>query len=148
MLARVRTLPDEDFRALPFGSEGLWSKLMKACRACVSTEEILKSVKSKRYSMTRVRRMLLCAFLGLTKADLEASAPYVRILGFNQKGRGLLRNLKSRFPLVNAGERPADEAYYALECRAADLYSLFSMSGPRPAGEEERQRVVLISDQM
>ena len=148
VLARVRTLSDEDFRALPFGSEGLWSKLMKACRACVSTEEILELVKSKRYSMTRVRRMLLCAFLGLTKADLEAPAPYVRILGFNQKGRGLLRDLKSRFPLVNAGERPADEAYYALECRAADLYSLFSMSGPRPAGEEERQRVVLISDQM
>jgi predicted nucleotidyltransferase len=146
VLARVRTLPDDAFASLPFGSEGLWSKLMKACRTCASTEEILESVKSKRYSRTRIQRMLLCAFLGLTKADLELPAPYVRVLGFNQRGRALLREVKRRFPLVNAGERPIDEAYFALECRAADLYSLFSTSCPRPAGEEKRQRVTVWED--
>ena len=49
--------------------------------------------------------------------------------------------MKPRFPLVNAGERPADPAYYALETRAAELYSLFAAE-PRPGGEEDRQRVV------
>lgn len=146
MLAILRTLPDADFQALPYGSEGLWSKLMKACRACGSTEEILSAVKSKRYALSRVRRMLLCAVLGLTAADLKKQPPYVRVLGFDRTGRALLREWKPRFPLVNAGERPADAAYYALECRAADLYSLFSAQGPRPAGEEGRQRVICLPD--
>ena len=140
-LAILRTLPEAAFRQLPFGAEGLWSKLMKNCRSRGSTEEILQSTLSKRYTRARVQRMLLCAVLGLRAEDLSRPAPYVRILGFNPRGRALLRQMKRRFPLVNAGERPADEAYYALETRASDLYSLFSAAGPRPAGEEERLRV-------
>ena len=141
VLAILRTLPDAAFEALPFGAEGLWSKLMKNCRRCASTGEIIEATKSKRYTRTRIQRMLLCAVLGLTAADLERRPPYARILGFNDRGRALLREMKTRFPLVNAGERPEDAAYFALECRAADLYSLFSADGPRPGGEEARQRV-------
>lgn len=140
-LAILRTLPEAAFRELPFGAEGLWSKLMKNCRSRGSTEEILQSTLSKRYARPRIQRMLLCAVLGLRAEDLACPAPYVRILGFNPRGRALLRQMKRRFPLVNAGERPADEAYFALETRASDLYSLFSAAGPRPAGEEERLRV-------
>ena len=142
-LAILRTLPEAAFRELPFGAEGLWSKLMKNCRRCASTAEILENTVSKRYTRARVQRMLLCAVLGLRAGDLAAPAPYARILGFNQRGRALLREMKARFPLVNAGERPADEAYYALETRASDLYSLFSAAGPRPAGEEDRLRVCI-----
>ena len=141
MLARLRTLPDSSFEALPFGSEGLWSKLMKNCRSCASVEEILNASKSKRYTLTRVRRMLLCAFLGLTALDLAQTPPYVRILAFNDRGREVLQLWKKLFPLINAGRTPEDAAYYRLESRASDLYSLFSERGPRPAGEEERLRV-------
>ncbi len=146
VLAILRTLPEETFAALPFGSEGLWSKLMKACRSCASTEEILETVKSKRYSRTRIQRMLLCACLGLTKADLETPPTYARILAFNQKGRAILRDRKARYPLVNAGQRPADGAYYALESRAADLYSLFSTAAPRAGREEDRLRVAFLGE--
>lgn len=141
VLARVRTLPDAAFEALPFGTEGLWSKLMKNCRRCNGVEEIVAATVSRRYTQTRIRRMLLSAVLGLTRTDLETAAPYVRILGFNRRGRVLLREMKRRFCLVNAGQKPENPAYYALESRAADLYSLFSAEGPRPAGEEDRLRV-------
>ena len=145
LLAVLRTLPDAAFKALPFGSEGLWSKLMKNCRACASTEEILEQTKSKRYTRSRIRRMLLCAFLGLTAADLDREPPYVRVLGFNDLGRAALREIKARdpaLPVVNAGEIPPDPAYYALEKHAADLYTLFSASGTEPGGAEDRLRVV------
>ena len=141
VLAILRALPDEAFEKLPYGSEGLWSKFMKNCRRCVSTEEIIEATKTKRYTRTRIQRMLLCAFLGLTAEKLAAPAPYARILGFNDRGRGLLRRGREELPLVNAGETPPDAEYRALESRAADLYSLFSSDLPRPAGEEQRQRV-------
>lgn len=140
-LAILRTLPDAAFADLPFGSEGLWSKLMKACRSCSSVEEIVTAVKTKRYTLSRIRRMVLCAVLGLTAADLRKKPPYARILAFNDRGRSLLREMKSRFPLVNAGQQPDHTEYYTLETRAADLYSLFSVSVPRSAREEARLRV-------
>ena len=146
VLAILRTLPEAAFRQLPFGAEGLWSKLMKNCRRRASTAEILESTVSKRYARTRIQRMLLCAVLGLRAEDLSRPAPYARILGFRDRGRALLREGKTRFPLVNAGERPVDAAYYALETRASDLYSLFSAAGPRMAGEEDRLRVCVLPD--
>ncbi len=141
VLAVLRALPEEAFSALPFGSEGLWSKFMKSCRSCARLDEIIDAAKSKRYTRSRIQRMLLCAYLGLTKTNLETPPTYVRVLAFNRKGSRLLREMRKRFPLVNAGERPADAAYYALETRASDLYSLFSSAGPRSAGEEDRTRV-------
>ena len=157
VLGILRTLPEAAFRALPFGSEGLWSKFMKNCRSCASVNEIIDATKSKRYTRTRIQRMLLCAFLGLTAADLERQPPYVRVLGFTDRGRAALREMKKRLEargsqsgdgslieLVNAGQTPPDPAWLALETRAADLYSLFSEAGPRPAGEEDRLRVCVI----
>lgn len=151
VLAILRTLPDAAFEALPFGSEGLWSKLMKNCRSCASVEQILEATKSKRYTLSRIRRMLLCAVLGLTAADLERRPPFVRVLAFNDRGRALLRAYKETngdgtpgtgLSLINAGETPPDPAYDALERRASDLYSLFSAESPRPGGEEACLRVV------
>ncbi len=169
VLAVLRSLPDAAFRALPFGSEGLWSKFMKNCRSRSSINEIIDATKSKRYTRTRIQRMLLCAFLGLSAADLGQAdamahtvrryiyglpAPYIRVLGFTDRGRAALREMKQRLAanaasdlpltLLNAGETPPDAAWYALESRAADLYSLFSAEGPRPAGEEARLRVVRV----
>lgn len=149
VLAILRTLPDEAFAALPFGAEGLWSKLRKACRSCADVEEIIEATKSKRYARSRVQRMLLCAVLGLTGADLDAAPPYARILGFHPTGRSLLRDMKSRFPLVNAGERPPKTAeaqrYFSLECRAAALYGLFAAEAPEPPDAEAALRVVSLS---
>ena len=49
MLYRLRTMTDEEFEDLPYGSEGLWRKLMHASRGCAALEEILTATKSKRY---------------------------------------------------------------------------------------------------
>ncbi|MBQ6159973.1 MAG: nucleotidyltransferase family protein [Oscillospiraceae bacterium] len=145
VLAVLRTLPDAAFQVLPFGSEGLWSKFMKNCRSCAAVEEILDATKSKRYTRSRLQRMLLCAFLSLTAADLERQAPYVRVLGFTDRGRAALRDMRARFALLNAGERPTaaldPEDYYALETRASDLYGLFAVSGPEAPGAESDLRV-------
>ena len=70
MLARLRAMGEEAFAALPYGSEGLWQKVMHACRTEASLEGILAAAKSKRYPRTRLMRMLLCAFLCLPKQQL------------------------------------------------------------------------------
>ncbi len=91
MLARLRAMGEEAFAALPYGSEGLWQKVMHACRTEASLEGILAAAKSKRYPRTRLMRMLLCAFLGLTEQQLTEPAPYVRVLALDADGRAILR---------------------------------------------------------
>lgn len=140
MLYRLRTMTEEEFSALPYGSEGLWRKLMHAARRESTLEEILTAVKSKRYTRSRLDRMVMCAFLGLTEEALSQPVPYVRVLAFNETGRQILRQQKGGFPLRHAGE-PMAHPYWGLETRAQDLYGLFAQDSPEPPGLEKKRRI-------
>lgn len=141
VLARLRTMTEAEFEALPYGGEGLWRKLMHESRRRASLEDILTAVKSKRYTRTRLNRMVLCAFLGITQQMLQAEVPYTRVLAFNDRGRSVLRETKKSGLCLNPGER-LDHPYWELEKRAGDLYGLFCSAGIEPPGAEERRRVV------
>lgn len=142
VLARLRTMTDSEFEALPYGSEGLWRKFMHACRSCDSIDSIIAATKSKRYTHTRITRMLMCAYLGISREMLETPAPYTRVLAFNDLGRTVLKaaRLSGIFPHV--GEEK-DDPYWELEQRASDLYGLFCMDGVVAAGLEPKQRVFI-----
>ena len=146
VLAKLRTMTDAEFEALPYSSEGLWRKLMHESRRQCRLEDILTAVKSKRYTRTRLDRMVLCAFLGLTAEDLRTPAPYVRCLGFSQRGREVLRMAKAQLPIYNVGER-VDSPQWAIEQRCTDLYGLFA-ENPEPAGLEPKRRVILFQQKI
>ena len=78
---------------LPDVTEGLEYAIKKAVDETNSINQIIDSVKSKRYTQTRIQRILIYALLGITKQDMEMSKkviPYVRVLGFTQKGKDLI----------------------------------------------------------
>jgi predicted nucleotidyltransferase len=140
ILARLRTMTDAEFEALPYGSEGLWRKLMHESRRQTTLEEILTAVKSKRYTRSRLDRMVMCAFLGLRAADLETPPPYVRILAFSDPGRAILSSHRESGFLRNIGEDTRQE-YQRLERRCTALYGLFA-DNPEPPNAEEHYRVI------
>ena len=140
MLVKFRTMTDGEFEALPYGSEGLWRKFMHACRSENNLEDILAATKSKRYTRTRLDRMAMCAFLGITKEMLESPAPYVRVLALNDRGRTVLKQAKQHVPCINAGER-FDHPDWELEKRCGDLYGLFCLDGPEAPGAETARRI-------
>ena len=145
MLAVLRTMNDEQFEAIPFGSEGLWRKFMHACRKQTTLEDILTATKSKRYTRTRLDRMAMCAFLGITAEDLSAPVPYVRTLAFNDRGRAVLRLASQTGLFLNAGESH-DSADYTLECRCGDLYGLFCLDALEAPGRESKRRIHYLSE--
>ena len=140
ILMRLRTMTDEEFESLPYGSEGLWRKFMHACRSCATLEEIINATKSKRYTRTRIDRMIMCAFLGITEEILTSPVPYTRVLAFNDTGRAVLKEAKKTACFLNAGES-ADDPYWELEKRCGDLYGLFCVDGISPPHAEESRRV-------
>lgn len=137
VLARLRTMDEAAFQALPYGSEGLWRKLRRACLEEATLEGILEAAKSRRYTRTRLARMLLCAYLGITREELEAPAPYVRVLGFGPRGRALLRG---RDWLQNLGKR-MEHPRQAREDQWRDLYDLTAKALPAP---RTRERVTVL----
>ena len=140
ILARLRSMTDAEFEQLPYGSEGLWRKLMHAARQEATLEGILTAVKSKRYTRTRLDRMIMCAFLGLTQQDLSSSAPYARVLAFNDRGRKILKQARQTGLFPNTGEK-LDHDYQTIENRIGALYGLFRTDSPAAPNAETQQRV-------
>ena len=89
-------------------SEGIENKIFKAALVAKDYDKLLNLVKSKRYTMTRIKRCLNNILLGITKDDMELAKgintiPYVRILAFNSKGREIIREIKksSEIKIIN-----------------------------------------------
>lgn len=141
ILSKLRTMTDEDFETLPYGSEGLWRKFMHACREKGTLEEIIAATKSKRYTRTRIDRMILCAFLGLTAEDLATPPPYIRVLALSDKGRTVLKTARQHGTFLNAGEIIPGPCWEQ-ERRIGDLYGLFSLTEPDPPGIEAKRRII------
>ena len=136
ILYRLRTMTDAEFEALPYGSEGLWRKLMHASRECNTLDEIITSTKSKRYTRTRIDRMILCAFLGLRERDFKSPVPYCRVLAFNDTGRAILKEVRESGFFVNIGE-DTKLAYQEIERRTTALYGLFAEQSETPDAEDK-----------
>lgn len=129
ILSQLRIMTDAEFEALPYGSEGLWRKLMHAARTYATLDEVATTVKTKRYTRSRIDRMMMCAFLGLTAQDMAAPVPYSRVLAFNDKGRQILKAARETGPFPNIGEK-LDHPYQIIEDRVAALYGLFALDSP------------------
>ena len=89
----LRKMTMEQIKNLPDVSEGLEVSIKNAASSCNSLEELINIVKSKRFTQTRIQRIILYALLGIDTKQMETAKkidPYVRVLGFNQKGKGLI----------------------------------------------------------
>lgn len=140
ILSRLRTMTDEEFEALPYGSEGLWRKLMKNARQLGTLEEILAATKSKRYTRTRLDRMVMCAFLGITQENINSPAPYARVLALNDKGRQILTKARESGHFPNTGETTG-HPYEQIEARCDDLYGLFCKDLAEAPGKTKYRRI-------
>ena len=100
-LYNLRLMSLEEIKKLPDVSEGLENLIKKAALSCNTVDDFVNIVCSKRYTKTRIRRILLYALLGISKKDIDISkkvVPYVRVLGFNDKGKNLVSKIKHKNP--------------------------------------------------
>lgn len=115
LLSRLRMLPQEVFEALPDGGDGLGSRLFAAVQDEPSVNSVLAAAKSKRYALSRLRRMCLCAALGIKEGSNAGVPPYARVLAANAKGCELLKAAK-KDPTVNIVTKPASVRALSADC--------------------------------
>ena len=95
-LLRFRILTEKDLSRFLGVDEGLENKLKDVIRDVGSYDELLESIKSKRYTTSRLRRMLVHILLGIEKEDMQEELMESRILGFNSIGKNYLKELKNK----------------------------------------------------
>ena len=96
---KLRTMKTSEIANLPDVSEGLEFAIKNASNNCNNLYDLISAIKSKRYTQTRIQRILVYCLLGITKHDMEISkkvTPYIRVLGCNEKGKRMLSAISNR----------------------------------------------------
>ena len=124
VLTRLRAMTVTDCEQLPDCGEGLAVRLYEAVRKASTLDEVYDLAKTKRYAHARIRRAVLWAALGLTAADRPERPPYLRLLGANERGRAVLRQMDTQLPLITKPAHGKGIPLMELEARCTDFYGL------------------------
>lgn len=165
ILAKIRTMQLDELAALPEVTEGLHNKISDAALKAATVQELLFYSKSKRYTLTRLQRILIYALLGITNDKLtqfdQLGPLYARILAFNRKGRILLKAISKQatVPVITKTAKflaskqrqhsnlPPLQAMLAYDLAATDTYVLGSPNDQwRSGGQDYRTSPLYIPD--
>ena len=143
ILAKLRTMSPQDLSNISDVTEGLENRIYSAIKSSISLNDLYDKIKSKRYTLSRIKRIVLCSFLGITKDFSNQQIPYIRVLGTNKKGLEILKIIKNtaglpivtKFSEIKELNNSAKKAF-ELECAASDLYSLM-IPVPNSCGIEQ-----------
>ena len=107
LLSSIRLMSRESISQLPYVSEGLENRIKSAAQSSVTLEELIENVSTRRYTKTRIQRSIFSILTGVTAGEAESfmkygGPQYIRILGFNDKGKFLMShiNKKAMLPVV------------------------------------------------
>ena len=140
-LFALKSVKREQLKGIAGVSEGLEHRIISAAKRAGDMPQFYKLAATKRYPLSRLRRIVI-SLLVENKAGLHlTSVPYLRVLAFNDKGRALLKDIKPRCQkpvVIKPGNTPADGLagrHFRLECRCTDIYDFLSKR-PKASGRE------------
>ena len=150
ILSHLRRKKALDFLSYPDVSEGLEYRIYEAVRDSDSLDSLYSKIKTKRYAHSRIRRIIMSAFLEIDRSYTLAAPPYLRVLGFTDEGRNILKQMKNtasvpvimRYSDVNALDERAKKVF-ELECKSTDLFAL-AFNPVLKCGNEMRREIIYV----
>ena len=134
IIYKLRSMTVKEIANLPDVNEGLEYLIKDASNKTNNLIELINKIKSKRYTQTRVQRILLYALLGITKKDMEISkkmTPYIRVLGCSENGKMLLSQINSKAKVITSfkkfektNKNRKIKRMLELDKKATDIYTL------------------------
>ncbi len=144
LLYKLRNMNAEQLRALPEVGEGLENRILSAARKFGTAEEVIDEVKTKRYTRSRICRILTCALLGITEELQTKTADYARVLGFTDEGEKMLKTCIGKVitSAAKAEDLGSDTAeLLAADIRATDTAAL-AYENVKPCGADYLTKIV------
>ena len=137
ILSRLRMFDEQYFQSLPDAADGLGNRFYRAVREEAGYDAVLAAAQTKRYPLARIRRLSLCACLGVKAGMADGIPPYARVLAFSERGREMLRFIASHsaLPLLT---KPASVKQLSPSCQAlfrlgADAHDFYVLGYPSRA---------------
>lgn len=133
MAAKILISSESELNGIFGAEEGLGSKMKNHIRYWKTLEEMIDGLKSKRYTRTRISRLLAMTLLGITREEVKQAQNYIRVLAFDEKGSRYLKEVKKsencRLPILTninkeAQLYPEIKNTLAKDALASDLYNL------------------------
>lgn len=131
VLSYLRTVSREKISECISDERGLCDRIFKFSKTAESLDELFSAVKTKNVTMAKVRRSILRLYLGINSDISVEKPPYIKVLAANKKGLEIIKNAKGNIPIVSKHSDFSKlssfaKEVYMQECRATDLYALFS----------------------
>ena len=106
--------------------EGIENRLTKQISNSNTWEELVMNIKTKRYTYNKINRMLIHLLLGIKKTN-NIKDIYIRILGFNTKGRNYLNKIKKNITVpIFTSYKPNKVNSLDIEYKSTYIYSLIT----------------------
>ncbi len=157
ILALFRRMPPEQVKELPYVTEGLENRLKQAADKSTTLSEFIDNVSTRRYTTTRIQRILFNALSGMTSQEFakfyqNGGPQYIRVLGFSDAGRELLAAMKETASLpviiktanLKYLKNPLAVRMFEIENILTDIYVLgYENPNYRAGGQEYTQKVIM-----
>ena len=109
--------------------EGIENRITKYINSTISLDELISKIKTKRYTYNKISRMLIHILCNFTKEEANKfkEITYIRVLGFNNKGKNYLNTIKknSTIPIIT-NPKNSDDEMLKLEHRVTNIYNIIT----------------------
>lgn len=129
LIGKIRECGAEYIAGINDVTEGLENRFIKGACECSTVDELCEFVKSKRYTLSRIRRAAWSILLGFRKELCMQNPGYIRVLAMNKTGRAILKKMKSvsELPVIVKAadyENAKTDEIFKANVRAEDWFSL------------------------
>lgn len=151
LLYKIRSSSTDYIKTIHDVREGLEHRILRASLESTDYVQLLDLIKTKRYTETSIKRILIKILLDITQdmagtGDNKVPPSYIRVLDFNKKGAAIIKKMKktSSLPIITnlkkyTPQNPIAAGQLNLDIKATNIYNLaLSKSSLRKAGEDFR----------
>ena len=130
VIYKIRTMTKEEISQIADVNEGLENIIKLASTTCKTIDEIVEKISTKRYTKTRISRILTYILLDITKSEMEQSKnanQYIRVLGINKKFEGILKTInndKLITSLKKFEENNGENQLLNIDKKATEIYTI------------------------
>ena len=149
---RLRRLTAENIGKIADCSEGLENRIKKAALNTNALSALIERSASRRYPQTRIMRIISQLIVLDAERSTEPPSPYLRVLAFDDCGRGFIKKIRARTssPVITNlpdfyKKNAAGLAARGIEddVKATDVFYL--LLGKNAAGQDFKKKPVCVS---
>lgn len=128
--------------------EGIENRIKKSIINSNNLEELIAKIKSKRFTHNKIKRMLVHILCGFTKDEANElkKSEYIRVLGFDDKGRKFLnKNKKNSILPIITGYSNIKSKILDIELRVTNIYYMNNKNDKKELMEMEYKKTPIIN---